>query len=112
VARSLIAAVSLLALGGLLAAAPAPAESGPVFVDLTPHANAKLAENFHGDAFPGNNLGKLPTGKQTFAGVKFNVGDGCVQLGSNQTKDVPFKVEGIKVGRAVGKLRFLHACGW
>jgi hypothetical protein len=111
-ARALIPAVSLLALAGFLTAAPAPTESGPGFIDLAPHANAKLAENFHGDAFAGNNLAKLPTGKQTFAGVKFKVGDACVQLGSNQTKDVPLKVEGIKVGRAVGKLHFLHACGW
>jgi hypothetical protein len=110
--RSLPAALAVLALAGILAAAPAPADSGPTFIDLAPHTNAKLADNFHGDAFPGNNLAKLPTGKQTFAGVKFKVGDGGIQLGSNQTKDLPVKIEGIKVGRTAGKLHFLHACGW
>src|SRR5579859_4586770 len=97
VSRSLTLAICLFGFAGVLAAAPAPADSGPTFIDLTPHANTKLADNFHGDAFAGNNLTKLPTGKQTFAGVKFKVGDACIQLGSNQTKDVPVKVEGVKV---------------
>jgi hypothetical protein len=110
--RSLIAALLVLAITSFLAAAPAPVESGPVFIDLAPHVNAKLAENFHTDAFEGNNLATLPTGKQTFAGVKFNVGAGLIQLTSSQLKDRPAKVEGIKVGRFLGKLHFLHACGY
>src|SRR5581483_7183920 len=51
-----------------------------------------------------------PTGQQTFAGVKFKVGTGLVQLSSAKLKDRPAKVEGIKVGRTLGKLHFLHAC--
>jgi hypothetical protein len=87
-------------------------ETGPTYIDLAPHFNAKLAENFHDNAFDGNHLGSLPTGKQTFAGVKFNVGTGLIQLASSQLKDRPAKVEGIKVGRTLGKLHFLHACGY
>jgi hypothetical protein len=110
-ARSLIPSISLLLLAGSLTAAPAPVETWPVFIDLTPHANAKLTMDFHGGCV-GNNLAQLSSGKQAFAGVKFNVGEGCIQLGSNLTKNAPVKVEGIKVGRTVGKLHFLHACGW
>jgi hypothetical protein len=112
VSRSLIAALLVLALGSLLAAAPAPVQLGPAFIDLTPYVNAKLTENFHDNAYAGNHLGSLPTGKQTFAGVKFNVGDGLIQLAGSQLKDRPAKVEGIKVGRFLGKLHFLHACGY
>ncbi len=41
------------------------------YLDLQPKANQKLKDNFHSDEFAGNNLADLPTGKQTFAGVKF-----------------------------------------
>jgi hypothetical protein len=107
--RSLNVAVVILALAGPLVAAPAPA--GPTFtpLDLTPFVNQKLKDNFHGDPRP-NNLAALPTGKQTFAKVKFTVADGVVQLGSARVKG-PEKVEGIKVGRHLGKLHFLHSCG-
>src|SRR5262249_28483677 len=59
--------------------------------------------------YPGNNLASLPAGAQTFAGVKFHVGDGLMQLGSSLFKGKPGKVEGIKVGRALERLHFLHA---
>src|SRR5262245_40820914 len=75
-------------------------------IDLGPHVNQKLTERFH-DYHPGNDLAALPTGRQTFAGVKFTVGKGVVQLGAGK----PDKVEGIKVGVKADKLHFLHACG-
>jgi hypothetical protein len=75
-------------------------------IDLGPHVNQKLNESFH-NYHPGNDLAALPAGKQTFAGVKFTVGGGVVQLGAGK----PDKVEGIKVGVKAVKLQFLHACG-
>src|SRR5262249_49459042 len=97
---------------GLLVAAPAPSDSGPTYIDLAPHTNVKLADNFHSGDFPGNNLAKLPTGKQTFADVKFKVGEGVIQLGRRQVKEKPDKVDGMKVGRLVGKLQSLHGTGY
>jgi hypothetical protein len=75
-------------------------------IDLEPHVNQKLNERFH-DYHPGNDLASLPKGRQTFAGVKFTVGVGVVQLGAGK----PNKVEGIKVGVKAEKLHFLHAGG-
>src|SRR5262249_44731756 len=107
---SLTAVCFLVAAGA--SAAPSPPRTGPHFLDLKPHANHKLRDNFHSDMYPGNNLASLPTGKQTFAGVKFQVGDGVVQLGSSLVTGKPAKVEGIKVGRHLAKLHFLHATGY
>ncbi len=110
-ARPLAALAVPLVLAAALVAAPAPSESGPVYIDLQPHANVKLKDDFHAGGFPGNNLAKLPTGKQTFADVKFQVGDGIIQLRSKVVTEKPEKVGGIKVGHFVSKLHFLHACG-
>src|SRR5438132_13856277 len=111
--RSLLLALVFLALVALVcSAAPAPEDTGPWFIDLSPHVNVKLTDSFHSDANNGNNLAKLPTGKQTFAEMKFNVGTGVIQLGSAQVQGKPAKVEGIKVDHFVGKLRIMHAAGF
>lgn len=75
-------------------------------IDLGSHVNQKLNERFH-NYLQGNDLSALPTGKQTFAGIKFAIGGGVVQLGAGK----PDKVEGIVVGVKAEKLQFLHACG-
>jgi hypothetical protein len=74
-------------------------------IDLTPYVNQKRKEHFHGHE-PGNDLAALPAGRQSFAGTKFTVGEGVVQLGAGK----PNKVEGIKVGVKAERLHFLHAC--
>jgi hypothetical protein len=90
-------------------AAPAPKTAGPTFIDLQGKANQKLADDV-GGRIPNNTLAAVPTGEQTFAKVKFQVGERCVQLGSPLlTKEKPDKVEGIPVGRKAGKLHFLHS---
>jgi hypothetical protein len=109
--RTLLGALAVLLSAAVLSAAPAPSEPSFTPIDLKDHINVKLKDSFHGSDNEGNNLAKLPTGKQTFAEVKFTVGDGVVQLGSAQVKDKPEKVEGIKVGRLLTKLHFLHSCG-
>jgi hypothetical protein len=110
--KRLAVALAVLFLAACLAPAappPPPKETGPIFISLKGSANQKLNEDFNSGRYPGNNLSSLPAGKQTFAGLKFNVGDGMMQLGSVQLKGKPEKVEGVKVGRALAKLHFLHA---
>jgi hypothetical protein len=106
-----LAALAGIVFAGALTAAPAPEDAGPFYIDLQPQANVKLKDDFHSGRYAGNNLANLPTGKQTFADVKFKIGDGLLQLGSSNVPDKPDKIEGIKVGRAFKKLHFLHACG-
>jgi hypothetical protein len=78
-----------------------------VYVDLEPKINQKLNESYGNE---GNNLANLPTGAQTFAGAKFKIGPGLIQLsGRATTMDKPEKVEGIKVGTTFSKLYLLHA---
>jgi hypothetical protein len=110
--RTLTALGACLTFGLALSAAPAPPQESITYIDLAPHMNVKLKDNLHSDRFPNNNLASLPTGKQTFADVKFQVGDGLVQLGSAQIPGKPAKVEGIKVGRTLTKLHILHATGY
>jgi len=107
--RSLLAVLGVVTLAGLLVAAPAPSSTTYEPIELKDHTNAKLKDSFHGGD-DGNNLADLPTGKQTFADVKFTVGDGLIQLGSAKVKG-PEKVEGIKVNRFAAKLHFLHSTG-
>ncbi len=94
-----------------LLALPALAAEGrrATYVDLGPQANQKLTESLGNE---GNNLAALPTGEQTFAGVKFKVGDGLIQLAGKNAPDKPEKAEGIKVGATCSRLYFLHACHW
>jgi hypothetical protein len=82
------------------------------YIRLDPKANQKLAENFHGDDDVGNHLAELPKGEQTFAGAKFKIGDGAIQLGSTMLPHMPEKIEGIKIDQSFAKLYVLHACGW
>jgi hypothetical protein len=96
----------------LAPAAPAPKEAGRAFLDLQPLGTHKLTDNSP-SGMAGNNLANVPTGEREFGGVKFQVGDKYLQLGSPNFKDEkPEKVEGIKVGRAFNKLHILHATGY
>jgi hypothetical protein len=100
---------------GLLAAAVVAAPVGkadPVkFVSLKGHTNVKWDENLHSNRFENNNLKSLPTGKQKFGDVEFEIGDGLMQLGAKNV-DKPKEFKDIKVGRALKKLHFLQACGY
>jgi len=85
-----------------------------ICLDLQPNANQKLKDDFHDNAFPGNNLANLPQGEQTLEGVKFKIGEKLIQLTSTQQSVAakPEKVEGIKVDAKTAKLHILHATGW
>jgi hypothetical protein len=96
-----------------LSAAPIkPTKEPDPFIDLKDHINVKHKDNLHTDRYPGNNLSSLPTGKQKFGDVEFNVGEGVMQLGSSLVEGKPASIEGIKVGRTFKKLHILQACGY
>ena len=82
------------------------------YIDFQSKTNHKLKEDFHSNDFPGNNLANVPSGEQTFEGVKFKVGEGLLQLGSKQIPEKPDKIEGIKVDKKFTKLHILHATGY
>jgi beta-galactosidase len=72
--------------------------AGPTFVplDLESYATGKDVEN-------------LPTGLQTFQGVKYQIGPRPLQVGSTVYPEFPRAIEGIAVGRTCRALHFLHA---
>ena len=110
----MVRTLSCLAVGALAAAlAAAPIRKGEEsnFISLKGHTNVKWDENLHSDRFPNNNLKSLPTGKQKFEGVEFEIGDGLMQLGSSSVEK-PKEIKGIKVGRTLKKLHFLQATGY
>jgi hypothetical protein len=80
-------------------------------LNLQGKANHKLKDDFHGTEFVGNNL-PLAKGEKTLGGVKFAIGDGLIQLGSQKLSDKPLKVEGLEVARSFERLHILHATGW
>jgi hypothetical protein len=104
-----LTAMTILTLSVGLLAAPAP-EQVTSFVDLQPKANQKLNEPFHSTT-AGNTLESLGKGEKKLAGVRFKIGESCIQLGSKLVEK-PEKVEGIKVDRVFVKLHILHACGY
>jgi hypothetical protein len=83
-------------------------------IDVQPKANQKLTDDFHA-ANPGNNLAEVPQGAQTLGGVKFQIGERCMQLGSPTLAengfDFPQAITGIAVGKRFSRLYLLHAMG-
>jgi hypothetical protein len=81
-------------------------------MDLSRHTNGVLHTSWLPNEDPGNNLATLPTGRQEFGGVVFNV-QGLIQLqGQCWVKRryvLPEKVAGMPVGRAFRRLHILHA---
>jgi hypothetical protein len=94
-----------------VAAAPAPVHDF-VPLDLQKHGNHKLADTFHGGAFPDNNLAELKRGKRTFGKVPFVIGERLVQLCGGSITGKPTGVTGIRVGRTLTRLHFLHGTGY
>ncbi len=88
--------------------------AGRFFVDLSPHVNVSLTE----DLAPGGakqtdfTLAALPSGRQTFNGIEFEIGSGIIQLAGGVldtfSRRFPNEVPGIKVGRKAQVLQFLY----
>jgi hypothetical protein len=87
-------------------------------VDLSKQANRALRDETWGDGTgwldegPTRDLRHLPTGRQTFAGVPYDISDrGVVVAGPGSAdSDLPDQVCGIPVGRLASELTFLHTC--
>jgi hypothetical protein len=92
---------------------PRSPDATPNLIDLTAYYNAALNEAWHfGQGTKGTDLGALPTGVQTLAGVRFDV-RGIIQLSSKRSQPwFPEKVQGIRIGQKCRTLHFLHATGW
>jgi hypothetical protein len=80
-------------------------------LDLSGFYNAALTQSWHGS--PGNDLGALPTGLQTLAGIEFDL-RGIVQLASKSpsSSKYPAEIQGIKVHQKCQRIHFLHAAGF
>jgi hypothetical protein len=104
---STLASVAVLA-GSLCIVATAGAEEKIRYLDLGSAANRKLLDNL-GSGAEGNSLSQLPMGEQTLGGVRFQVGPGLIQLGSQFFDSFPEKVEGIAVNQKLARLHILHA---
>lgn len=79
------------------------------YVDLQPRANHKLTDTYPSKHYENNDLGELPTGKQTFDGIPFFVGEKMIVLGSKRLPLMPEKVKGIAVGARANQMHILHA---
>jgi hypothetical protein len=80
-------------------------------LNLQPKANWKLTR----PEPPGsheNDLSELPRGEQTFAGVKFQIGERLIQLAGTLLNGVPTMVDGIPVEKRCARIYFLHATHW
>ncbi len=84
-------------------------------LDLQPHFNAALDEDWHGRQWRGNNLLPLTAGRHVLGDVEFDV-RGIIQLSSRNLNSsmpgYPTNVTGLAVGRASPRLHFLHAAAW
>jgi hypothetical protein len=107
---SALTATAFVAVG--LLAAPRVKTEPVEFINLKGHTTGRLDENLHSDRYPGNDLKGLKTGKQKLEDYTFEIGEGLLQLGSAQVEKRPTKIEGIKVGRKLQILHFLHGCGY
>jgi hypothetical protein len=87
-----------------IAVADEPEPPSP-HVDIKGHAKQNLKDDLGTGKFTGNNLAALPRGVKKLAGVRFHITDRIIHLGREKDR----KVEGVKVGRTLGKLHFLHA---
>jgi hypothetical protein len=93
-------------------AAPVPKSEVKEQIKLKDHVNVKMDENLHTDNYPNNDLKALKAGVQKLGDVTYEIGEGVLQLGSANVPGKPEKIEGIKVGRTVGKLHFLQNTGF
>ena len=108
----LVLAIGLTCCAWTAVGAAAEEEATFVPIDLEVKTTQKLDESFHGDSGEDHDLQELPQGEQTLGGVKFHVGEGCIQLGGPRLPKMPEKVPGIRVGMALTKLHVLHGTGW
>jgi len=83
-------------------------------MDLAPHYNGGLAENWRG-LYENDDFSALSLGVQKLGGVDFDV-RGVVQLSGQwlkrQGRRFPEQIDGIKLNQTCQQLHFLHAAGY
>jgi hypothetical protein len=89
---------------------PDPAVPGH-WIDLSGFYTATLDEDWQG--IPGDDLGSLPKGLQSFGGIEFNL-RGIIQLRGKQPvlERFPPEVKGIPIHKRCQHLYFLHAASF
>lgn len=109
--RTLFTSIVIGLIGNLSPHSIAGADETQVaFVDLTEVANRNRSEDQHG--FDGNNLMELKSGIRELAGVRFQIFDKFLSLGSKVEKRFPVKIEGIKVDQTAKRIQFLQGTGY
>jgi hypothetical protein len=90
---------------------PRAPETPNGLLDLSAFYNAGLTDSWHGGS--NNNLAALPTGRQNFGGVDFDV-RGIVQLRSkaDSSTNFPAEIKGIRVQQKCERVHFLHAAAF
>ena len=94
-------------------------------VDLAPYATTSFQDETDNDGKGGwtdqgeNDFRLIPLGRQTAAGVPFHVldpaknqGRSCIVLRGSSRPNLPAAVRGIKIGKRLSRLFFLHTAGW
>ena len=100
-----------------VAQVPAAGQLSSVSVSLLKYSNSALTNSVLCKASDplDNSLALLARGRQTFAGVSFDV-QGVIQLAGRQLesdgKTFPRKVEGIEIGQSCDRIQLLHAVGY
>jgi RNA polymerase sigma factor (sigma-70 family) len=89
-----------------VAKATEPRDPNVAFLDLQPLGTDGLVD---GPGGSGNDLGTLPLGEQKLEDLWFNVGELMIHLQGQNERDMPEKVEGIKINSAFKSLYLLHA---
>ena len=91
---------------------PRDPAASPRLIDLTPHYNASLNEDWHRQ-IAGNDLARLPQGLQRLGSADFDI-RGIVQLAGTEApaQRFPRQVQGIRIEQTCNHLHFLHGSGW
>ncbi len=79
-------------------------------LDFQDVANHKRKDSLHSGNYDGNNLEAITSGE--LLRIPFKIGEGILQLGSSELKDMPAKISGIKVGNKFNNLHILHATAY
>lgn len=103
-----------------------PARDKVVFINLKSAANMGLKDDVAGDGKggwsdqgPKNDLRKLPTGKQRFSGIPFDIlnpthnnGKSCIVVSANPKLKFKAESKALKINRKLKKIYFLHTGAW
>lgn len=105
---ALFALLTWFVLPGSRAIGKAPLQT----IDLRPHGNHELNEDFAPGDYPGDNFSELERGERKFAGIPFRVEDKLIEVAGRFIPDRPERVSGIQVDKRVQNIYFLHGARW